>query len=729
MINNKTLRRLILLGGLLLPAKTVPVVAEPSAQYFPIGTNQIIEIIGDSIGGPGQIYPMIEQALPARRLFGLGASCGGNTLRDALGRLDRDAMRTDLDSGADVNWYITMFGANDAALFDAQGFEANYRRLIEIIKRRTHAHLTLVATPCFTPAENKANKRLSEFADVVAKLGREYSLATVDLYHPCLEQFNANSGTPFMKDSIHPAAAGHKFMAETFLKQFNFYGLSEQVEVDLATLKTTGTTGCDATIAKTDDGLTLTLVNRWDFKRKIGLVLHDAEKFDIFDATGTKLDIQNGRAIPELPEPSGLLLTDLAAIRSDTTTPANAQRLAGDIETEAQRSRVLKLRLLPKNVTAVAVKESESVSIFEKAIELANLAKSNTNAQRFVDQFTDLRVNFLKERFPKTAGSYALRDLYGVTRVGDAAAKPIERFEVVFINHEAPNASGEIRIAATPKGWNVKAVTPTTFTGLIRGQRFTVEFELTGEETCTWQGEMLVAANFKLSGNSQPVKQAVVQLFSPWLGIGTFCDTKERETASIEEKFAVIYPPEKTIDPAATFTRFDGKALHWQAFRSFYSHPGVDRSGQIQWIENGMRTNGKGGKVFDPWKPAGVLYIAKWVYSPVERDVKLLPVFSSRAAKLWLNGTAIINAITLDIKVWRETETGMNWTAWNKTEYYTRKTVDAHLIKGWNSILFKLVSNSRPSDTDDIFDLKIFSTSNNLIPDLLGSCFPPAVPK
>jgi len=41
--------------------------------------------------------------------------------RAATMLLVRDALRTDLGPDKDVNWYITMFGANDAALFDAAG--------------------------------------------------------------------------------------------------------------------------------------------------------------------------------------------------------------------------------------------------------------------------------------------------------------------------------------------------------------------------------------------------------------------------------------------------------------------------------------------------------------------------------------------------------------------------------------------------------------------------------
>lgn len=97
--------------------------ADPPAgsAFFPMGKGQVYEILGDSIGGPHEIFPMIQKAFPGRDLWYLNASFGGNTLRDAVERLDRDALRTDLGPDKDVNWYITMFGANDAALLDAAG--------------------------------------------------------------------------------------------------------------------------------------------------------------------------------------------------------------------------------------------------------------------------------------------------------------------------------------------------------------------------------------------------------------------------------------------------------------------------------------------------------------------------------------------------------------------------------------------------------------------------------
>ena len=696
-------------------------------EYFPMLRGQVYEILGDSISGPHEIFPLIQKAFPARDLWYLNASFGGNTLRDAIGRLDRDALRTDLGPDRDVNWYITMFGANDASLFDATGFEANCRRMIETLKRRTRAHLILVATPCFTQGAGKtANKRLGEFADVVRALGAEYGIATVDLYHPSLDWAAKNGEPAFAKDGIHPSPEAHAFMAQTFLKPFNFYDLAEQIDVDLggSKPKATGTEGCDATI-QTDGvaSFTLMLANRWDFGRRIGLVLHGAGSRDIYDDAGAKLEAKDGRAIVTLPDPCGLITTDLDTIRNAREASADAKRLAGEIQEDVKRSRALRLRLVPQGTTVAAMR-LVPMQIFARALDLAKAERTLPEAQRFLDQFTDLRVNFPKERLPR-AQNFAGRDCYGITRMGDAASRPVERFEAVFVNLDAPSASGEIRVASLPAtGWSAKAVTPAAFTNLARGARFTCEFELTGEETCTWQGDMTVAVGFKLNGTPQPAKQAVVRLFSPWLGVGTFCDTKETEAASVKEKFDVPYPPEKGVDPKAVFTRFDGKEIRWKPFRSFYSHPGIDRSGEIWWNKNGMGSR-EGEYVFAPWQPPGVLYAAKWVFSPDDRDVKLLPVFSSRAAKMWLNGALVIDAINPDEKAWNENAYGMNWTAWSKTEYYVRKTVDARLVKGWNPILFKLVSNSRAWDGADILDLKIFDAKGNSYTDLLGSCVPP----
>jgi hypothetical protein len=401
---------------------------------------------------------------------------------------------------------------------------------------------------------------------------------------------------------------------------------------------------------------------------------------------------------------------------------------------EIKLGRMQTLHLVPEG-TAFAAKPARQPQVFSQALDLmsaaaalpkddANTDKVRTLVRQFIDQFTDLRVNFPKERMARAQGM-ALRDWWGVNRAGAAAAKPSERFEAVFINHDAPEASGEISIASLPaKGWKAAAVTPATFTNLKQGQRFVCEFELTGEETCTWKGEMTACVRYKLGDKAGGEKQMKVWLFSPWLGVGAFCDTKEREQASIKDKFDVAYPPEKGIDAAAVYKRFDGSELRWTAFRSFYSHPGVERVGEVYWHKAPLQGSDK--PLFASWQPPGVLYIAKWAYSPDERDVKMLPVFTSRAAKMWLNDKIIIDTINPDEKAWSETTFGMNWTGWSKTDYYVRKTVDAHLKKGWNTLLFKLVSNCRPYDGPDMFDLQIMDANGKPFPDILGACVPPA---
>jgi hypothetical protein len=213
-----------------------------------------------------------------------------------------------------------------------------------------------------------------------------------------------------------------------------------------------------------------------------------------------------------------------------------------------------------------------------------------------------------------------------------------------------------------------------------------------------------------------------IRLFSPWTGIGTFCDSAEREKSSLKEKFAVVYPPEKQVDPAASYTRFDGKPLTWKPFRSMWCYPGMQRGSEVHWRNTMV---GSKETVFAPWQPPGVIYAAKWVHCPDDRDVKLLPVFSSRTAKLWVNDTLVVDRINPDEKESHASKYGMNWVGWKKTDYFKTKTVDAKLKKGWNRILFKLVSNSRPWNAPDVLDLRIFDGTGRPCPDLLGACVGP----
>jgi len=248
------------------------------------------EVIG--IGGPQNIIPMIRKAYPKLDLWGINASIGGNTLQDAVGRMERDVIRTDLGTEG-IDWVVVMFGANDSGVMDAKTYESYYRKLIESVKRRTRAHVILVATPAFTKDGNwyrDRTKRIGEFLEVVRRLGHEYGLATVDLYNPSLAFAAKHGNETFAADGIHPTAEGHKMMARTFLKQFNFYGLEEIVEVNPAAGKVASTDGSDATLTATPGGsFTLKLVNRYDFPRQIGLKPAPAGRYDVYDENAVKL--------------------------------------------------------------------------------------------------------------------------------------------------------------------------------------------------------------------------------------------------------------------------------------------------------------------------------------------------------------------------------------------------------------------------------------------------------
>ena len=67
-------------------------------------------LVGDSIGGPHDIIPLLQQACPEKHLRFLNCSIGTTTIKDALQRIDRDLIRSDLGSAADVGWYFIMFG-------------------------------------------------------------------------------------------------------------------------------------------------------------------------------------------------------------------------------------------------------------------------------------------------------------------------------------------------------------------------------------------------------------------------------------------------------------------------------------------------------------------------------------------------------------------------------------------------------------------------------------------
>jgi hypothetical protein len=276
---------------------------------------------------------------------------------------------------------------------------------------------------------------------------------------------------------------------------------------------------------------------------------------------------------------------------------------------------------------------------------------------------------------------------------------------------------GAISVALPPTGWRAAAVGKTDFEGLPPGKRFVAEFQLTGDETCTHQGELAAKVEYEVQGVKWQ-EQAAFRLFAPWLGIGPFCDKKESEKDSLGVQLATVYPPDKGIDPKAVYRRYDGKNIAWTPVRSLYGYTGIDVAGQLHWGHWDKFLEGTETEVFTPWQPPAPVYFAQWVYCPEERDVALLPIFCSKVAKLWVNRKLI-----LEFNTDNKPGNGMNWTQ-VRTWFGAPTTVSATLAKGWNEVLFKITSYT-PWGDPSAFGCQILGKDMHSIPGLLGSSAPP----
>jgi lysophospholipase L1-like esterase len=713
---------------------------QPSDKVFkslPYQKGDITMIVGDSIGGPHDIDPMLSKALPAMDLLFMHASIGTTDIRDAWGRMERDLIRGDLGD-REVAWYVIMFGGNDAGRPDLinGGYEAYYRKVITTLKRRTRAHIIPV---CTIPV-GTGLPVMTGFAETLKKLGGEYGLKVVDLYNPSIDFIKKNGQAAFAKDTIHAGKEGHEFMAKEFIQQL---GAIEDVTVDLKNGEAKGSTGCGVENLKAGD-TTVTLRNQYDFSHPVAVVLKNNDKALDVLIDGKKAEITDGRILVTLPGGIGWVTDDLKEIQK-LSGKGELYDAAQAVLDDVAASKTIKLTL-GSAAPAVATQPAGDCHAlaFGHATGLANKilapkgadgknAKLMQAAESFIQQFCDLRLNIpvtSMKNWQRSEGVFpGVRDISGRTLMGDTAVKPREKFQAIFTNFDCPSVSGTISVKLPAKGWQVKVLGPVEFKGLPQGRKFVCEFELTGEEITSYEGDMVVTAEFDVDGIKLR-KEETFKLFAPWLGIGAFCDKKELEAGTYTEKIATVYEPETKIDPKATYKRYDGTELKWQPFRSMYGYAGIERAGEVCYSWN-LPGNAWNVILFKPW-PSGVkgqipapepIYIARWVYSPSDRDVTLLPVFTSRAAKLWINGKIVVDVNNTDEKQWAPGDVGMNWQLVNSWLPEKPKTVQANLKKGWNTVLYKLLLGTSMTGVDKT-NLLILDKDRKPMPDLLGSCSP-----
>ena len=159
--------------------------------------------------------PLIEAAKPDTSFEFINLGISGNRSDDLLARTTADIVEIDPDVisiliGINDVWHRHSSGRE---MTDEQ-FEANYRAVLERIRRETHAKI-LILCPFLLPSSDKESWRdeVESICAIVRRLADEYA----DAYLPLDEKFAAalpTAPTPmhYSADGVHPNAAGAEFI-------------------------------------------------------------------------------------------------------------------------------------------------------------------------------------------------------------------------------------------------------------------------------------------------------------------------------------------------------------------------------------------------------------------------------------------------------------------------------------------------------------------------------------
>jgi acyl-CoA thioesterase-1 len=201
-----------------------------------INANDRILFTGDSITDCGRARDNAESlgtgyasitaahlqarlAAPKLKIWNRGIS--GNRIRDVLGRVEADLLALEptvvsILIGINDTW--RRYSNNDAT--DAAAFERDYRALLEKITGQLKARVVLLEPFLLhVPADRFAwREDLNPKIDVMRKLAIEFGTELLPLdgiFSQAATQAPAEFWAP---DGVHPSAAGHALIAETWLE-------------------------------------------------------------------------------------------------------------------------------------------------------------------------------------------------------------------------------------------------------------------------------------------------------------------------------------------------------------------------------------------------------------------------------------------------------------------------------------------------------------------------------
>jgi len=201
-----------------------------------INANERILFTGDSITDCGRVRENAEHlgfgyaaltaahlqarlASPQLKIFNRGIS--GNRVCDLLKRVEPDLLAlqpTVVSILIGVNDVWRRYDSKDAT--EAAAFERDYRTLLEKIAQHLKARVVLLEPFLLHVPEDRYAWRedLNPKIDVVRKLAVEFSAELLPLDGLFAQAATQAPAAYWAQDGVHPSAAGHALIAETWLE-------------------------------------------------------------------------------------------------------------------------------------------------------------------------------------------------------------------------------------------------------------------------------------------------------------------------------------------------------------------------------------------------------------------------------------------------------------------------------------------------------------------------------
>ena len=178
-----------------------------------------VESLGTGYAALTGAHLQSRLASPALKIFNRGIS--GNCVCDLLKRFDADLLAlqpTVISILIGINDTWRRFDSNDAT--DAQAFERDYRTLLEKIALHLEARVVLLEPFLLhVPADRYTwREDLNPKIDVTRKLAVEFGAELLPLDGLFAQAATQAPAAYWANDGVHPTAAGHALIAETWLE-------------------------------------------------------------------------------------------------------------------------------------------------------------------------------------------------------------------------------------------------------------------------------------------------------------------------------------------------------------------------------------------------------------------------------------------------------------------------------------------------------------------------------